>query len=396
MQDAILLLARSDGNRAIGSRPGRSRHLPGLPSETGGALLHAAHATGTPVYSPADVSLSERTAAGVRQGGGRRPGHPLRRHPEDLRRRGRGRPPRSRDRARRVLHAARAVGLGQDDDAAADRRLRAAGRRPDLARRRGRGAQAAVRARRQHRLPGLRALPTHDRVRERRVRPAGERREARGAKPRRRGGAGDGAARGLRRPQARPALGRPAPARRARARHRQPAEGAAARRAAGRARPEAPARDARFLEGAPARPRYDLRLRDARPGGGADDEHRVAVFNLGRIEQIGTPTAIYERPETEFVADFVGTSNIVERDGRRICLRPERIAFAAEGVPATRRGRRLRRRVHALRRRHRPRRASGRPPSERRIRVEPGTRVNLAWRDEDTFQLPPVDPQEVT
>ena len=48
----------------------------------------------------------------------------------------------------------------------------------------------------------------------------------------------------------------------------------------------------------------------------------------GRIEQIGTPTEIYERPATEFVADFVGTSNILERDGRRLVLRPERIAFA--------------------------------------------------------------------
>ena len=61
----------------------------------------------------------------------------------------------------------------------------------------------------------------------------------------------------------------------------------------------------------------------------------MAVFNLGRIEQIGTPTAIYERPETEFVADFVGTSNIVERDGGASACGPERIAFAAEGVPAT-------------------------------------------------------------
>ena len=54
----------------------------------------------------------------------------------------------------------------------------------------------------------------------------------------------------------------------------------------------------------------------------------VAVFNEGRIEQIGTPAEIYEQPATEFVADFVGTSNILERDGRRLLLRPERIAFA--------------------------------------------------------------------
>ena len=49
----------------------------------------------------------------------------------------------------------------------------------DRARRRGRLRAAAERARREHRLPGLRALPAHDRARERRVRPAREGREAR-------------------------------------------------------------------------------------------------------------------------------------------------------------------------------------------------------------------------
>jgi putative spermidine/putrescine transport system ATP-binding protein len=37
----------------------------------------------------------------------------------------------------------------------------------------------------------------------------------------------------------------------------------------------------------------------------------VAVFNAGRIEQVGSPRVIYERPATEFVAGFVGTSNIL-------------------------------------------------------------------------------------
>jgi putative spermidine/putrescine transport system ATP-binding protein len=58
---------------------------------------------------------------------------------------------------------------------------------------------------------------------------------------------------------------------------------------------------------------------------------QIAVFNNGRIEQLGSPTDVYDRPATEFVAGFVGTSNIVERDGRRFCVRPERIAFAADG-----------------------------------------------------------------
>ncbi|MBW8795249.1 MAG: ABC transporter ATP-binding protein [Streptomyces sp.] len=38
---------------------------------------------------------------------------------------------------------------------------------------------------------------------------------------------------------------------------------------------------------------------------------RVAVFHQGRIEQVGTPAEIYERPETSFVASFVGTSNLL-------------------------------------------------------------------------------------
>ncbi len=39
---------------------------------------------------------------------------------------------------------------------------------------------------------------------------------------------------------------------------------------------------------------------------------RIAVFNRGKIEQVGTPTEVYERPLTPFVASFVGTSNMVE------------------------------------------------------------------------------------
>jgi putative spermidine/putrescine transport system ATP-binding protein len=52
---------------------------------------------------------------------------------------------------------------------------------------------------------------------------------------------------------------------------------------------------------------------------------RLAVFNQGRIEQIGTPAEVYERPATEFVAGFVGVSNVLERDGRKFTVRPEKI-----------------------------------------------------------------------
>jgi len=62
---------------------------------------------------------------------------------------------------------------------------------------------------------------------------------------------------------------------------------------------------------------------------------RMAVFNEGRIEQIGSPADVYEHPQTEFVAGFVGVSNVLERGGRRFTIRPEKIhmteALGGEG-----------------------------------------------------------------
>jgi putative spermidine/putrescine transport system ATP-binding protein len=53
--------------------------------------------------------------------------------------------------------------------------------------------------------------------------------------------------------------------------------------------------------------------------------NRIAVFNRGRIEQVSSPMELYERPATEFVAGFVGVSNLLERDGDRFTIRPEKI-----------------------------------------------------------------------
>ena len=52
---------------------------------------------------------------------------------------------------------------------------------------------------------------------------------------------------------------------------------------------------------------------------------RLAVFNNGRIEQIGGPAEVYEHPANEFIAGFVGVSNVLERDGRRFTIRPEKV-----------------------------------------------------------------------
>jgi putative spermidine/putrescine transport system ATP-binding protein len=61
---------------------------------------------------------------------------------------------------------------------------------------------------------------------------------------------------------------------------------------------------------------------------------RIAVFNEGRIEQISTPEDLYEHPVNEFVADFVGTSNVLERGGERFTVRPEKIEVLVPGAPA--------------------------------------------------------------
>ena len=39
---------------------------------------------------------------------------------------------------------------------------------------------------------------------------------------------------------------------------------------------------------------------------------RVAIFNEGKLVQVGTPRDVYERPQTRFVADFVGSSNVLD------------------------------------------------------------------------------------
>lgn len=75
---------------------------------------------------------------------------------------------------------------------------------------------------------------------------------------------------------------------------------------------------------------------------------RIAVFNHGRLEQLGSPAEIYERPRTAFVADFIGAANVLTAQeasglfcGRLkgegpVAIRPERIAvrYHQNGGPA--------------------------------------------------------------
>ena len=123
---------------------------------------------------------------------------------------------------------------------------------------------------------------------------------------------------GLGAPAAAAALRRPAAAGRARPGAR-PAPGrAAARRAARRARREDPQAAAGRAEGAPGGGRDHLRVRDPRPGGGAQherpdrgDERRAGSSRSAR------PSEVYEDPATVFVADFLGVSNLMDAEADR-------------------------------------------------------------------------------
>jgi putative spermidine/putrescine transport system ATP-binding protein len=121
----------------------------------------------------------------------------------------------------------------------------------------------------------------------------------------------------------------------------------------------------------------------------------LAVFNEGRIEQVGEPAAVYEQPATEFVAGFVGTSNIIERNGRRISIRPERIELNGTGVAATVADVIF---VGAFRRilvdTDTGDRLTVVRPNDGST-IEPGSRVRVAWRDQDAYELQPPSTQEV-
>ena len=76
---------------------------------------------------------------------------------------------------------------------------------------------------------------------------------------------------------------------------------------------------------------------------------RIAVFNDGKVMQVGTPEDVYKRPRSRFVADFVGSSNVLPPDfvarhggaGKWASLRPEALRLAEDadgnggGIPAT-------------------------------------------------------------
>jgi spermidine/putrescine transport system ATP-binding protein len=112
---------------------------------------------------------------------------------------------------------------------------------------------------------------------------------------------------------------------------------------------------------------------------------RVAVMNGGQIEQVGTPQEIYEQPATRFVAEFVGTANVFEEEGRTLMVRPENVRLSQAGLPVT---------VEELLY-HGPVTRIITTAGERRIVLDHpngcpriGDQVHLEWQPEDVRVLP--------
>jgi putative spermidine/putrescine transport system ATP-binding protein len=117
----------------------------------------------------------------------------------------------------------------------------------------------------------------------------------------------------------------------------------------------------------------------------------LAVFNEGTIEQVGAPEDVYTRPATEFVAGFVGTSNILERNGRRVSIRPERVELNGTGEQGTVADVVF---VGAFRRvlvdLDSGERLTVVRPNDGST-IAPGTRVRAAWRADDAYEIQPPE-----
>jgi spermidine/putrescine ABC transporter ATP-binding subunit len=154
---------------------------------------------------------------------------------------------------------------------------------------------------------------------------------------------------------------------------------------------------------------------------------RIAVMNRGRIEQVGAPGELYERPATRFVADFLGASNFLEAvvtqagapallrtdrgteiavpqlaaewRGRRVCvaLRPERIRITPHGdtEPGWRPARVLDMEYHGMVQRYQVALENGDPlvvfrPNLGEPPIAPNTPVALTWTPSDVWVIPEI------
>ena len=124
---------------------------------------------------------------------------------------------------------------------------------------------------------------------------------------------------------------------------------------------------------------------------------RLAVFNEGKIEQVGVPAEVYEHPANTFVAGFVGVSNVLERNGKRFTIRPgEGARWIRRETASTSRQGQVRDVAYAgmitryvvdldARRRAAGRAAEPRDVVGARRSSREGRRVRIGWREEHTF-----------
>src|ERR1700745_511342 len=126
---------------------------------------------------------------------------------------------------------------------------------------------------------------------------------------------------------------------------------------------------------------------------------RIAVLNLGSIEQIGTPIEVYERPQTAFVAGVIGVSNLIERHGHQMTVRPVKITLLTGGEPEPSGTHvepgRIRDVIYAgvLTRYVVDLDAGGElvvspQNAEARTGIAAGSRVRIAWRPDQAFTIP--------
>lgn len=63
---------------------------------------------------------------------------------------------------------------------------------------------------------------------------------------------------------------------------------------------------------------------------------RIAIFNHGKIEQLGTPREIYDNPKSAFISEFVGQTNRIEINGTKVNIRPEFVSISKSGTTGDR------------------------------------------------------------
>ncbi|MGL5868283.1 ABC transporter ATP-binding protein [Clostridium chrysemydis] len=59
---------------------------------------------------------------------------------------------------------------------------------------------------------------------------------------------------------------------------------------------------------------------------------KIVVMNKAKVMQIGTPEEIYNKPKNDFVADFIGTVNIIRKDNKEISVRPEEFLISKDMI----------------------------------------------------------------